>query len=75
MTHSDFVSQGGPLPHVPDDLTLTQFIFDSIHQCRPVRPRGVPWLVNDATGRKIYLEEVTMVLFLFYARWTLSNRI
>jgi len=73
MTVTEFVSSGGPLPHIPDDLTLTQFIFDSTHECRPIRPRGVPWLVDDATGRKICLEEVTMVFFLFYAP-TLSNR-
>lgn len=71
---TEFVSPGGPLPHIPDDLTLTQFIFDSTHECRPIRPRAVPWLVDDATGRKIRLEEVTMVFFLFYAPRTLSNR-
>ena len=56
---TEFVSPGDPLPHIPDDLTLTQFIFDSTHERRPIRPQGVPWLVNDETGRKIGLEEVT----------------
>ncbi|KAI0257049.1 amp dependent CoA ligase [Lactifluus subvellereus] len=55
---TEFVSSGGPLPHIPDNLTLSQFIFDSTHECRPVRPQGVPWLVEDATGRKIGLEEI-----------------
>jgi hypothetical protein len=62
---TEFVSSGGPLPHIPDNLTLTQFIFNSTHECRPVRPQGVPWLVEDATGRKIGLEEVTMVFLLY----------
>lgn len=61
FTMTEFVSSGGPLPHIPDNLTLTQFIFNSTHECRPVRPQGVPWLVEDATGRKIGLEEVTIV--------------
>jgi hypothetical protein len=66
---TEFVSPGEPLPHIPDDLTLAQFIFDSTHECRPIRPQGVPWLVDDATGRKIGLEEVSMLLlFWLYAR-------
>ena len=64
-TMTEFVSPGGPLPHVPDDLTLVQFIFDSTHECRPSRPQGVAWLVEDATGRKIGLEEVTRFPFGF----------
>jgi 4-coumarate--CoA ligase len=60
---TEFVSPGGPLPHVPDDLTLVQFIFDSTHECRPIRPQGVPWLVDDTTGRKVGLEEVTILPF------------
>jgi hypothetical protein len=62
---TEFVSPGGPLPHIPDDLTLAQFIFDPTHECRPIRPQGVPWLVDDATGRKIGLEEVNMLSFGF----------
>jgi 4-coumarate--CoA ligase len=60
---TEFVSPGGPLPHIPDHLTLTQFILDSTHQCRPIRPQGVAWLVDDATGRKVSLEEVTILFF------------
>jgi 4-coumarate--CoA ligase len=62
---AEFVSSGGPLPHIPDNLTLTQFTLDSTHECRPVRLQGVPWLIEDATGRKIGLEEVT-IAFLAY---------
>jgi hypothetical protein len=58
---TEFVSPGGPLPHIPDDLTLTQFILDSTHERMPIRPQGATWLVEDATGRKVGLEEVTIL--------------
>ena len=57
---TEFVSPGGPLPNIPDNLTLAQFILDSAHPYRPLRPVGSPWLIEDATGRKIGLEEVSM---------------
>jgi hypothetical protein len=57
---TEFLSPGDPLPHVPDDLTLPQFILDSTHECRPIRPQGATWLIEDATGRKVGLEEVTI---------------
>jgi hypothetical protein len=60
---TEFVSTGGPLPHIPDHLTLSQFILDSAHECRPIRPQGVAWLVDDATGRKVSLDEVTTLPF------------
>ncbi|KAH9964248.1 phenylacetyl-CoA ligase [Russula dissimulans] len=60
---SEFISPGGPLPHIPDDLTLVQFIFDSTHKCRQHRPQGSPWLIEDATGRKIGREEVQSRVF------------
>ncbi|KAH9044383.1 amp dependent CoA ligase [Lactarius pseudohatsudake] len=55
---TEFVSPGDPLPYIPDNLTLAQFVLDSTHPYRPLRPQGVPWLIEDATGRKIGLEEV-----------------
>jgi hypothetical protein len=60
---TELVSPGGPLPHIPDHLTLAQFILDSTHECRPIRPQGSAWLVDDATGRKVGLEEVTIPPF------------
>jgi hypothetical protein len=51
---------GGPLPcAVPDDLTLAQFILDTPHAIRPVRPQSSPWLIEDATGRQVGFEEVS----------------
>lgn len=55
---AEFTSPFGPLPHIPDDLTLPQFLLDSAHPRRPVRKEGIPWLIEDATGRRIGFEEV-----------------
>ncbi|KAG1879088.1 hypothetical protein F4604DRAFT_1954267 [Suillus subluteus] len=43
---------------VPDDLTLPQFILDSSHPLRPIRPIHVPWFIEDAGGREVGYEEV-----------------
>ena len=56
---TEFFSSGVPLPHIPDDLTLVQFVLDSTHECRPNRPQSATWLIEDATGRKVGLEEVS----------------
>ncbi|KAI0003767.1 phenylacetyl-CoA ligase [Russula compacta] len=62
-TMTEFISPGGPLPNIPDNLTLVQFIFDSTHECRPTRRQGTTWLVEDATGRKIGLKEIQYRVF------------
>ncbi|KAN0087717.1 hypothetical protein V8E55_006338 [Tylopilus felleus] len=50
---------GGSVDHfVPDDLTIPQFFLDSHHPLRPARKTGVPWLIEDATARRINLEEL-----------------
>jgi len=54
-----FEISGGPVDcPVPDDLTIPQFFLDSHHPLRPARQAGVPWLIDDATGRSVDLEEV-----------------
>ncbi|EAU92729.2 AMP dependent CoA ligase [Coprinopsis cinerea okayama7 len=45
-----------PLPHIPDDLTIPQFMLREITG-RPRRPRNVPFFIEDATGRAIGYEE------------------
>lgn len=52
-----------PLPAIPNDITITQLLLDGKHAMgiRPKRPDGVPWLIDDATGREIGLEEVWLV--------------
>ncbi|KAI0270029.1 amp dependent CoA ligase [Gloeopeniophorella convolvens] len=47
----------GQLPHIPDNLTVSQFILDSWHPTRPAS-QSKPWFVEDATGRAIGFEEV-----------------
>ena len=54
----DIVSPHGPLPYVPDDVTIPQFLFDSWHPTRPVKTELTPWFIEDATGRGITFEEV-----------------
>ncbi|EKM79072.1 hypothetical protein AGABI1DRAFT_40522 [Agaricus bisporus var. burnettii JB137-S8] len=46
------------LPHIPDDLTIGQFVFDHAHAVRPKEKPGTPWLIEDATGRSIGKEEL-----------------
>ncbi|KZT30745.1 amp dependent CoA ligase [Neolentinus lepideus HHB14362 ss-1] len=53
----------GPVPHIPDDLTVVQFTLDSQHPTRPLRPDGVPWLIEDTTGRRVGSEEIRARVF------------
>ncbi|KAF8968998.1 phenylacetyl-CoA ligase [Flammula alnicola] len=43
-----------PAPHIPDDVTIPQFIFDSNHETRPKRKNETPWLIEDETGKKLF---------------------
>ncbi|EIN14039.1 phenylacetyl-CoA ligase [Punctularia strigosozonata HHB-11173 SS5] len=54
----DFEVPGAELPHVPDNLTIPQFLLDSQHATRPLRPVNSPWLIEDETGRHIGFEEL-----------------
>lgn len=49
------------LPFIPDNLTIPQFFLDSQHPIKPLRKHGIPWLVEEASGRKIGFEEVSDV--------------
>ncbi|KAF5374141.1 hypothetical protein D9615_008885 [Tricholomella constricta] len=46
-----------PLPHIPDDITLAQFMLEYQHPLKPAR-RDVPCLIDDNTGREISFEEL-----------------
>lgn len=48
------------LTGVPDDLTIPQFFLDHHHPLRLVRPQGAPWLIDDASGRPVAYEEVSI---------------
>ncbi|PSR76712.1 hypothetical protein PHLCEN_2v8309 [Hermanssonia centrifuga] len=56
---TEFVSPHAGLPHIPDDLTIPQFMLDSWHPTRPIK-QGLlnPWLIEDATGRPVGCEEL-----------------
>lgn len=56
-------SPAGKLPYIPDNLTLAQFILDSQHSSRPIRKHGIPWFIEDHTGRTLGYEEVSLHLF------------
>jgi len=56
---AELVSPAGTLPHIPDDLTLAQFTLDGHHARKPIRKSGSAWLIDDQSGRKIGLEEVS----------------
>jgi 4-coumarate--CoA ligase len=60
---TEFQSPSGPLPHIPDNLTIPQFFLDSQHSARPIRKGGIPWLIEDESGREIGFEEVSIHYF------------
>ncbi|CDO75538.1 hypothetical protein BN946_scf184776.g4 [Trametes cinnabarina] len=49
---------GGPLPAIPDHLTIPQFLFDSHHPSRPVLKSPQPWLIEELTGRELGSDEL-----------------
>ncbi|KAI0772849.1 acetyl-CoA synthetase-like protein [Trametes elegans] len=55
---SEIHADGGPLPPIPDDLTLPQFILDAPHPLRPVPTRPRTWLIEETTGREIGSDEL-----------------
>lgn len=55
---SEILGPGGPLPAIPDDLTLVQFMLDYRHPSRPSVAQPEAWLVEDATGRRVFMDEV-----------------
>ena len=56
---AELVSPLGVLPHIPDNVTLAQFMLDVHHPCRPTRKHGVPWFIEDHTGRTLGFEEAS----------------
>ncbi|KAF8635269.1 hypothetical protein AX15_000492 [Amanita polypyramis BW_CC] len=54
---SVFCSSMSNLPHIPDDLTIPQFILDHRPPSRPVRPDHTPWLIEDRSGRTVFESE------------------
>ncbi|KZT30741.1 amp dependent CoA ligase [Neolentinus lepideus HHB14362 ss-1] len=55
---TEFVSSEGPLPHIPDDLSIPQFILDSSHPARQMHNENQPWLIEDGSGKTVGLKEI-----------------
>ncbi len=53
-------ADGGPIPHIPDDLTIPQFILDVHHPARPTLRKIQPWLIEELTGREVGSDEVSV---------------
>ncbi|KZT72452.1 acetyl-CoA synthetase-like protein [Daedalea quercina L-15889] len=49
---------GGPLPAIPDDLTIPQFMLDTGHPSRPKTDRNRAWMIEEGTGREVGEEEL-----------------
>ena len=50
---------GGPIPEVPGNLTIPQFLLDTDwHPARPALLSRAPCMIEDATGRAISFDEV-----------------
>ncbi|KZT09094.1 amp dependent CoA ligase [Laetiporus sulphureus 93-53] len=55
---SEIHGPGGPLPPIPDNLTVVQFMLDHHHTSRPPVKQSNAWLIEDATERRITLDEI-----------------
>ncbi|VDB87514.1 unnamed protein product [Peniophora sp. CBMAI 1063] len=62
---TEFTAREPLLYHIPDDLTLAQFTLDVHHPAQVTHPEGVPWLIQDETGRTIGLGEIRARVFAF----------
>ncbi|KAL6309430.1 phenylacetyl-CoA ligase [Sparassis latifolia] len=67
----------GPLPVIPDDLTVVQFMLDHDHISRPAMNPDQTWLIEDATGRRITMGEIRTrtagLANAFSSRWKISE--
>jgi 4-coumarate--CoA ligase len=56
---SEFVAQEPLEYNIPDDLTIPQFCLDYTHPLQTLRPEDVPLFIDDASGKKVSLHEVS----------------
>ncbi|KZT64334.1 acetyl-CoA synthetase-like protein [Daedalea quercina L-15889] len=56
---SEIHSPGGPIPEVPHNLTIPQFLLDvDLHPSKPALPSRAPCMIEDATGRTVSFDEI-----------------
>ena len=47
-------------PDIPDSLTVPQFLLDDfVHMTRPTRSANIPCLIDDTSGRMVFMHEVS----------------
>ena len=56
---SEIHADGGPIPIIPDDITIPQFILDVHHPARPVLKTPQPWCIDELSGREVGSDEVS----------------
>ncbi|KAI0767439.1 amp dependent CoA ligase [Fomes fomentarius] len=70
---------GGPLAHIPDDVTIPQFFLDSHHPLggEALHLRKPAYFIEDATGRQITGDEVRArvagLANSLHIRWNIGN--
>lgn len=47
------------LPHIPDNMSIAQFMLDHQHEIRPPLDDGVPCLVDSKTGKAFRISQVS----------------
>ncbi|KAI0919293.1 hypothetical protein AcV5_002250 [Taiwanofungus camphoratus] len=74
---SEIYGPGEPLPSIPDDLTVVQFMQDYQHPTRPTVKQAVPWFIEDDTGRNVKFDEVRSrtngLANAFNSRWKIAE--
>lgn len=56
---STIEADGGPLPPIPDDLSVADFVLNRQHPLRPSPNCLHPLLIEESTGRQIGSDEVS----------------
>ncbi|TBU63558.1 amp dependent CoA ligase [Dichomitus squalens] len=51
-------ADGEPLPVIPDNVTIPQFILDVHHPARPVLTKAQPWCIDELSGREVFSDEL-----------------
>ncbi|KAI0717916.1 amp dependent CoA ligase [Cerioporus squamosus] len=70
---------GGPLAHIPDDVTIPQFFFDQHHPLggEALHHRNPAYFIEDATGRPVTADEVRARVWglanALHVRWNFGN--
>ncbi|KAI1786898.1 amp dependent CoA ligase [Ganoderma leucocontextum] len=55
---SEIYADGEPIPIIPDDITIPQFILDVHHPARPVLKTPQPWCIDELSGREVGSDEL-----------------